>query len=167
MLFPSLHVDVSIGNSPEAQTSHASRGKYLGKILGNRRSECVTNAKICHFLTSVSPKFSRVSNGNIGSCAVSEASKPVWADGLSSSWRNTQMVRPDIAWSVNTYWHSLIQKNCRERLKIGTNFGATLALTVTSAGASFGGKRYFWYLRRSGGGEGVLTWIFSFRDLDC
>lgn len=23
------------------------------------------------------------------------------------------MVRPDIAWSVNTYWHSVIQKNCR------------------------------------------------------
>lgn len=77
MLFPSQHVDVSIGNSPETKTSHASRGKYLGKILGNRWSECVTNAKICHFLTSVSPKFSRVSSGNIGSCAVSGASNPV------------------------------------------------------------------------------------------
>lgn len=56
-------MDVSVGNSPKAQTPHASRSKYLGKTLGNRRSEFVTNAKICHFVTSVPPKFSRVSDG--------------------------------------------------------------------------------------------------------
>lgn len=57
-------MDVSVGNSPKAQTPHASRSKYLGKILGNRRSEFVTNAKICHFVTGVSPKFSRGSDAN-------------------------------------------------------------------------------------------------------
>lgn len=45
------------------------------------------------------------------------------------------MVRPDITWSVNAYWHSTMQKNCRERLKIGTDFGATLTPRATSAGA--------------------------------
>lgn len=45
------------------------------------------------------------------------------------------MVRPDITWSVNAYWHSRIQKNCRERLKTGTGFGATLTPRATSAGA--------------------------------
>lgn len=45
------------------------------------------------------------------------------------------MVRPDIAWSVNIYWQSVIQKNYREWLKIGTDFGATLAPRATSAGA--------------------------------
>jgi len=45
------------------------------------------------------------------------------------------MVRPDTAWSVNAYWHSMIQKNCGEQLKIGTDSGATLASRATSAGA--------------------------------
>lgn len=57
-------MDVNVGNSPKAQMPHASRSKYLGKILGNRRSEFVTNAEISHFVTSVSPRFSRVSDGN-------------------------------------------------------------------------------------------------------
>lgn len=43
---------------------HASRSKHLGKILGNRGSEFVTNAKICHFVTSMFPKLSRVSDGD-------------------------------------------------------------------------------------------------------
>lgn len=99
----------------------------------------------------------------LGLCAESEASKPVWADGLLSSCRNTQMVRPDITWSVNAYWHTMIQKNCRERLKIGTGGGATLASRATSVGA-----RRFW-------GEKVtpaslegddLCGVFSFANLD-
>lgn len=71
----------------------------------------------------------------LGLCAESEASKPVRADGLLSSWRNTQMVRTDITWSVNAYWHSMIQKNCGERLKISTDGGAVSASRATSAGA--------------------------------
>lgn len=75
---------------------------------------------------------------------MSGASNPVWADGLSSSWRNMQMVRPDIARSVNIYWHSAIQKNCREWLKIGRDFGATLAPRATSADARrLWGKKLF------------------------
>lgn len=98
----------------------------------------------------------------LGSCAESEASKPVRADGLLSSWRNTQMVRPDISWSVNAYWHSIIQKNCRERLKkISTDGRAALASRATSAGTRrlWGKKLLLVHL----GGGGELTWCFLLR----
>lgn len=99
----------------------------------------------------------------LGLCAESEASKPVRADGLLSSWRNTQMVRTDITWSVNAYWHSMIQKNCGERRKISTDGGAVSASRATSAGA-----RRLWGEKvtpASLGGDN-LRGVFSFANLD-
>lgn len=76
------------------------------------------------------------------------------------------MVRPDISWSVNAYWHSIIQKNCRERLKkISTDGRAALASRATSAGTRrLWGKKLL--LVHLGGGGGSLRGVFSFADLD-
>lgn len=92
----------------------------------------------------------------LGSCAESEAGKPVRADGLLSSWRNTQMVRADTTWSVNAYWHSVIQKNYREQLKIGTDGGAALA-----------SRQHLWVQKGSGGRSySWFTWGGHFANLD-
>lgn len=53
------------------------------------------------------------------------------------------MVRPDTSWSVNTHWHSMVQKNCREWLKMGTDGRATSAFqSIICVGKKpIGGKK--------------------------
>lgn len=72
------------------------------------------------------------------------------------------MVRPDITWSGNAYWHPMIQKNCREQLKIGTDSRATLASRATSAGA----RRQEKVTSDSLEMEGTCC-VLSFVNLDC
>lgn len=154
-------MDVSIGNSPEAQTSHASRGKYLGKILGNRRSECVTNAEFCHFLTSVSPKFSRVSVETLG--------RVQWVKPASlSEQMGSQAAGGTRKWSDQILlgvWTLTGTQRCRKTAESGWRLAQTLEphwlpeqhLQVQEG---FGGKSYSWYPRWSGGRARVLTWNF-------
>lgn len=128
-------MDVSVGNSPKAQMPHASRSKYLEKILGTDRVKLsqmqrfVTSSPVCpqvlqskwwKHLGSVLRARPRSLSEQMGS----------WAAGGPCKWSDQILLG---AWTLD--WHSMVQKNCRERLKIGKDGRASLASRATAVGA--------------------------------
>lgn len=150
-------MDVSVGNSPKAQMPHASRSKYLEKILGTDR---VKLSQMQRFVT-LSPVCPQVLQskwwkhlGSVLRARPTSLSEQMGsrAAGGPCKWSDQILLG---VWTLD--WHS-IQKNYRERLKIGKDGGASLASRATSVGA-----RMFWrkkLLLSHLGWEGGLTWCF-------